>query len=316
LASIVVLDGFTLNPGDLAWSSLAALGDLTVHDRTPPQLTVARCGSAPIVLTNKVVLDAAALAQLPDLRYVGVLATGYNVVDTAAAAAAGVVVTNVPAYSTASVVQLTFALLLELASGVGRHAGLVRAGRWSAGPDFMFTDGPLTELAGLTLGLIGLGQIGLGVARVAQALGLEVLAHTRTPRPSAGVTLVGLDELLAASDIVSLHCPLTDANRGLIDARAIALMKPGAWLLNTARGPLVNEADLAAALNDGRLAGAALDVLSSEPPAPDNPLLTAPNCLITPHLAWASTAARRRLMAEAVANVAAFLAGTPRNVVS
>jgi glycerate dehydrogenase len=314
---IVVLDGHTANPGDLDWRELAALGECTVHARTPRELTVARAADAPLVLTNKVVLDAAVLAALPALRYVGVLATGYNVVDLPAADARGIVVTNIPAYSTASVVQLTFGLLLELTLGVGHHARAVHEGRWAASPDFAFYDWPLVELDGLTLGIVGFGRIGQAVARVAQALGMSVQAHVRSPRPAPdGVRFVDLDTLFATSDVVSCHCPLTPETAGLVNAERLARMKPSAYLLNTSRGPVVNESDLAAALNAGRLAGAGVDVLSTEPPAADNPLLTARNCVITPHVAWATQAARRRLMAIAAANVRAFLAGVPTNVVN
>lgn len=314
---IVVLDGHTGNPGDLSWDALAALGELTVHPRTPADQTVERCAGAAVVLTNKVVLDAGKLAQLPDLRYIGVLATGFNVVDCAAARERGIVVTNVPAYSTASVVQTTFALLFELTHGAGHHAAAVRGGRWAASPDFSFADQPLVELDGLTLGILGFGQIGQAVARAGQAFGLRVQAYVRSARPAPdGVTFVGLDELFVTSDVLSLHCPLTPETQGLVNAARLATMKPSAYLLNTARGPVVDEADLAAALNAGALAGAGLDVLSVEPPRADNPLLSARNCVITPHYAWASVAARRRLMEVAVGNVAAFVAGSPRNVVN
>lgn len=315
---IVVLDGHTLNPGDLSWDELRALGECEIHPRTPPELVTARAAGAEVVLTNKVVLDAATLAALPALRYIGVLATGYNVVDTAAARARGVTVTNVPGYSTKSVAQLTFALLLELTHHVGHHAETVRAGRWSASPDFCYWDFPLVELDGRTLGVVGFGAIGREVARIAAAFGMRVLAHTRRPPnpPPSGVEFVPLEELFACADVVSLHCPLTPETKHLVNAERLARMKPGAFLLNTGRGPLVDEAALAAALNRGELAGAGLDVLSVEPPPPNHPLLTARNCVITPHLAWASEAARRRLLREVVANLRAFLAGSPRNVVN
>jgi len=315
---IVVVDGYTLNPGDLSWAALEALGDCTVHDRTPPERAVERCGGAEIVLTNKVAFGEAVLAALPDLRYVGVLATGYNIVDAAAAARRGVVVTNVPAYSTDSVAQLVFAHLLELAHHVGGHSEGVRGGKWSRCADFAYWDWPLVELAGLTMGVVGFGRIGRAVARLARAFGMEVLAcDVRGDLPGAeSVRLVPMDELFARGDVVSLHCPLTPRTRGLVSAERLATMKPTAFLINTARGPLVDERALADALNAGRLAGAGLDVLSSEPPAADNPLLSARNCCITPHVAWATRSARRRLMAEAVENVRAFLAGWKRNVVS
>jgi glycerate dehydrogenase len=313
---IVVLDGYALNPGDLSWAALEALGECTVHDRSAAADTVNRARRAEIALTNKVVLGRAELAALPALRYIGVLATGYNVVDVAAARERQIAVTNVPAYSTASVAQLTMALLLELAHRVGDHAADVRAGGWSRSPDFCYWKHPLVELAGLTLGIVGLGQIGRAVARLAQAFGMRVIGHTRTTRACEGVEPMELDLLFRTSDVVSLHCPLTPETRHLVDAGRLALMKPTAFLLNPSRGPLVDEQALADALNQGRIAGAALDVLAAEPPAPENPLLATKNCLITPHIAWATRASRQRLMDEAVQNVQAFLAGKPRNVVS
>lgn len=318
---IVVLDGYALNPGDMSWQALAALGNCMVYDRTPKELVVERAAGADVVLTNKVVLAAEQLAQLPQLRYIGVTATGFNVVDVEAARRQNILVTNVPAYSTASVAQLVFALLLELTQQVGHHARLVREGRWSASPDFCFWDRPLVELDGLTLGIVGFGAIGRRVARLAGAFGMEVLVYTAHPekyRQSAegkDARFVGLDELFVASDAVTLHCPLTEETRALVDARRLESMKPTAYLINTGRGPLVDEAALAAALNSGRIAGAGLDVLSAEPPPADNPLLPAANCCITPHIAWATRAARERLMATAVANVRAFVAGQPQNVV-
>jgi glycerate dehydrogenase len=316
---IVVLDGFTLNPGDLSWAALQALGDCAVHERTAPEQTVERARDAEILFTNKVVLGRAEFAHLPRLRYVGVLATGYNVVDVAAARERGIVVTHIPAYGTRSVAQMTFALLLELTQHVGHHAQTVREGRWTRSRDFCYWDAPLVELDGLTLGLVGFGRIGQAVAQCALAFGMKVLAHDPAappPHPPPGVTWADLETVFRESDVVSLHCPLTAGNRGLVNAARLALMKPTAFLLNTARGPLVDEAALAAALNAGRLAGAGLDVLAVEPPRPDNPLLTARNCLITPHLAWATRAARERLLQVAVANLAAFLAGRPANVVA
>lgn len=312
---IVVLDGYTANPGDLDWAPLSALGELVVYERTPAALTLERAAGAQVILTNKVLLGAAEMAALPELRYVGVLATGYNVVDVVAARERGIVVTNVPAYSTPSVAQHVFALLLELTRGVGRHADLVREGRWSASPDFAFWDTPQVELAGLTFGIVGFGAIGQAVARVAQAFGMRVLVQTRTPDSAKwpGVSFVGLDELFAQADVVSLHCPLTDETRHLVNAARLATMKPTAYLINTGRGPLVDESVLAAALQAGQIAGAGLDVLSQEPPLAVNPLLTAPNCVITPHLAWATRAARQRLLDTAAANVRAFVEGHPQN---
>jgi glycerate dehydrogenase len=301
----------------MTWEALQALGPCTVYDRTPAAQTVERARSASVVLTNKTVLDAPVVGQLPLLRYVGVLATGYNVVDVAAARRRGIVVTNVPNYSTASVAQLAFALLLELTHHAGHHSQTVRDGRWPRSVDFCYWDFPLVELAGLTMGLVGLGRIGQTVARIAQAFGMKAIAYDSAPiqPPVPGVRMTDLDTVFRESDVVSLHCPLTAENTGLVNSRTLSLMKPSAFLLNTARGPLVREQDLADALNAGKLAGAGVDVLGVEPPRPDNPLLSARNCVITPHVAWASQAARRRLMAEAVENVRMFLAGTPRNVV-
>ncbi len=320
---IVVLDGYTANPGDLDWQAFSALGELTVHDRTPPGQVVARAAGAEAILTNKTKLDATALKALPQLRYVGVLATGVNVVDLQAARAQGVAVTNVPAYGTASVAQATIALLMELANRVGRHDHAVHAGEWVASEDFCFTRARLTELDGLTLGIVGLGAIGQAVARVAQAFGMRVVAASSgrssapsRPTDSAGIERVPLDELFATADVISLHCPLTPENAGLVNAERLAKMKPTAFLLNTGRGGLIDEAALAAALRAGQLAGAGLDVLSSEPPAADNPLLSAPNCIITPHLAWATQAARRRLLATAAENLRAFAQGKTLNVVN
>lgn len=315
---LVVLDGFTLNPGDLSWDALRALGSCTIYDRTPPDQVVARTAGAEVALTNKTVLNAAQLAALPQLRYVGVLATGTNVVDLAAARAQGIVVTNVPAYSTRSAAQLTLALLLELCHHVGHHAGTVRGGRWSRSADFCYWDHPLVELDGRTIGIVGFGSIGRAVADLARAFGMRVQVQTRRPESvaSPGVKCVDLDELFRTSDVISLHCPLTEQTRHLVNATRLRLMKPTAFLLNTGRGPLVDEEALAAALRAGQLAGAALDVLSVEPPPAHHPLFQAPRCLITPHIAWATDAARKRLMQQAVENVRAFLAGQPINRVN
>ena len=316
--NIVVLDGFTLNPGGLCWNDLKALGSCEIFDRTAPDQIPARCASAEIILTNKVPLAREMIAALPKLRYIGVLATGCNVVDTAAAREHGIAVTNVPDYSTRSVAQLTFALLLELTHHTGHHAQTVREGRWNRSLDFSYSDFPLIELDGLTLGLVGYGRIGREVAKIAHAFGLRVLVHTRTPPAEAtnGLEFVPLDELLRRSDIVSLHCPLTPGTKTLINTGHLAMMKPTAFLLNTSRGPLIDEHALADALNSGRLAGAALDVLSTEPPPVTHPLITAKNCLITPHIGWATAAARQRLMKIAVENMRSFLGGTPQNVVN
>ncbi len=315
--NIAVLDGHTLNPGDLDWSAFEALGTVRVYPRTPPDETVARARDADAVLTNKTRLTAEVLAAIDRLRYVGVLATGYDVVDLAAARRQGVTVTNVPGYASRSVVQATFGLLLELTNAVGHHAGTVREGRWTEAPDFCYWDRPLVELAGQTMGVVGYGAIGRAVAEVARAFGMHVLVHSvPAPAEAEGVTRADLETLFAESDVVSLHCPLTPETAGLVGAERLARMKPTALLLNTARGGLVDEAALAAALREGRLAGAGLDVLSAEPPPANHPLLAVPNCVITPHQAWAGTGSRRRLMAEAARNLRAFLDGRPRNVVT
>lgn len=308
---LVVLDGHTCNPGDLSWEPLERLGALTVYPRTPVELVVERSAAAAVVITNKTSLNAATLEALPRLRGIAVLATGYDVVDVAAAAARGVPVCNVPDYSTNAVAQAVFALLLELRNHTGELAAAVRAGRWQAGPDYSFWDTPIHELADRTLGVVGLGRIGQAVARIGAAFGMRVLGCGLRPGPDR----LPLDTLLAESDVVSLHCPLTAASRKLIDASRLGLMRPEAILINTGRGALIDEPALARALAEGRIAAAALDVLSLEPPSADNPLLRAPNCLITPHVAWASVEARRRLIAETAANVQALLAGAPRNLV-
>ncbi len=315
---IVVLDGSTLNPGDLAWEALKVLGPCAIYDRTEPALVVERACGAKIVLTNKTVLTGATIGQLPQLRYLGVLATGYNVVDIEMAKQRGICVTNVPAYGTASVAQMVFAHLLDFTQHVGEHSRSVHNGDWSRSPDFCYWNYPLVELAGLTMGIVGLGRIGRQVAKLALTLGMKVIYFDVTPDPAApvGVAAVELDTLFRESDVVSLHCPLTQDNRGFINRRRLERMKPTAFLINTSRGPLIDEPALAEALNEGRLAGAGLDVLCEEPPRDDNPLLHAKNCTITPHIAWATKAARQRLMDVAVANVRAFLQGTPQNVVA
>lgn len=316
---IVVLDGYTLNPGDLSWDELETLGDVTVHDRTPPEQVLKRALGADILFTNKTPLSAEVLSQLPDLKFIGVLATGYNIVDTATARKQGIVVSNVPGYSTLSVVQLTFALLLELTLHVQRHSDAVMDGKWARSADFSFWDYPLIELAGKTMGIIGLGSIGEKVADVATAFGMNVIGSKRHPTDQShrpNFRWAELPELLAQSDVVSIHTPLLPETKGLINKDNLARMKPTAFLLNTSRGPLVVEQDLADALNNDVIAGAGIDVLSTEPPAADNPLFKAKNCLITPHIAWASTEARTRLMAITVANLAAFLQGKPVNVVN
>jgi len=314
---IVVLDGYTLNPGDLSWQDLEALGPCSVHDRTPADLVVSRAREAEIVLTNKTVLSAAVIADLARLKYITVLATGYNVVDVAAARQRKIPVSNVPAYGTESVAQMVFAHLLHLTQHIAEHAQTVGAGRWSANPDFCYWDYPLVELSGLTLGIVGLGRIGRATAKLACAFGMKVIYHDiREDVSAAEARAVDLDTLFRESDVVTLHCPLTEENRGMVNAQRLNLMKPGAFLINTSRGPLADERALAEALNSGRIAGAGLDVLSDEPPGADNPLLHARNCTITPHIAWATRAARERLLQTTVDNVAAFLKGTPQNVVN
>jgi len=314
--NIVILDGFTANPGDLSWDALAKLGPLTVHDRTDDADIVARARDARIVLTNKTVLSREVIAALPKLECICVLATGYNVVDVAAARDHGVTVCNVPEYSTPNVAQAVFALILELTNRTGHHDRTVHEGRWAACEDFCYWDGDLVELAGLTLGIVGYGRIGQAVARVGRAFDMRILAHRRSVTGTIeGGAYADLDRLFNESDIVSLHCPLTPDTKELVNAARLARMKQTAFLINTARGGLVNEGDLAAALNAGTIAGAGLDVLTVEPPAASNPLLTTRNCVITPHIAWATRNARRRLIAATVGNVKAFLDGTPRNVV-
>lgn len=316
---IVVLDGYTLNPGDLSWDELKKLGKVTVYDRTRAEDVVDRAEGAEIILTNKTVIDREKIESLPNLKYIGVLATGYNVVDLEVAKERGIAVTNIPAYSTASVAQMVFALLLAITNGVEHYTLENRSGRWSRSADFCYWDSTLIELAGKRFGIIGFGNIGQNVAQIALAFGMKVLALTSK---AAGELPAGvekgssLDVLLSESDVVSLHCPLTESTRHIINAETLSKMKPSAILINTGRGPLIDEAALAEALNRGELRGAGVDVLSTEPPMADNPLLSARNCLVTPHIAWATVEARRRLMETAVSNVASFLAGKPENVVS
>lgn len=315
---IVILDGYTLNPGDLSWGKLERLGQVTVYDRTPPGLMLERAADAEVLLTNKVAFSAETISQLPALRYIGVLATGYNIVDVMAAAQHGVTVTNVPTYATVAVAQMTFALLLGLCHHVQAHSDAVRNGEWTRCPDFCFWKFPLVELAGKIMGIIGFGRIGRQVAHIASALGMSVLAADVAKTEAEHATDFAWAEipaLLKQSDVVSLHCPLTPETEGLINRETIALMKRSAFLINTSRGGLVVDADLADALNEGQIAGAALDVLSVEPPQPDNPLLSAKNCLTTPHIAWAAKESRARLMHTAIENVEAFLSGRPVNVV-
>ena len=308
--NIVVLDGYTLNPGDLSWDALRELGSCEIYDRSAPDEIVPRSTSAEIVLTNKVKLNGEYISSVPTLKYIGVTATGYNIVDVAAARERKVIVTNVPTYGTQSVAQMTFALLLELTQHVGHHAQTVREGRWTRSPDFCYWDYPLIELDGLTLGIIGFGRIGKMVGQLAEAFGMKVLTYSRK-QPVAE-----METLFRRSDIISLHCPLTPQTEHLVNEKRLAWMKPTAFLLNTSRGPLIDESALAKALNEGRIAGAGLDVLAVEPPTADNPLLRAKNCLITPHIAWATRAARSRLMEAVVENVRAYLTGESKNVVT
>jgi len=315
---IVVLDGYTLNPGDLSWDGLKDLGDVTIYDYTPADQIVARAQGAEILFTNKTPLMADTLAQLDKLTYIGVLATGYNVVDVKAAAARGVAVTNNPTYGTSSVAQMVFALLLELCHHVQLHSDAVRAGEWSESRDFCFWKTPLVELQGKTIGIVGFGRIGRQVARIADAFGMRILAQDKFQGPApdlADFRWAELDELLAQSDVVSLHCPLFPDTAGLINQETLARMKPSAFLINTSRGGLIVDQDLSDALNRNQIAGAALDVLSVEPPPADNPLLKAKNILITPHISWATGEARARLMGIAVDNLKAYLAGKPVNVI-
>lgn len=318
MKNIVVLDGYTLNPGDLDWKPLHALGNVTIYDRTKESEVASRAIDADIILTNKAIVSAATISQLPKLEYIGVIATGYNVVDVKAATTRQIKVTNVPAYGTAAVAQFTFALILELCNHVGLHADSVRAGEWSRNPDFSYWKAPLHELEGKVLGIVGLGQIGQAVARIALAFGMRVIAHHKYPERDKmeGVTFVTLEHCFAASDIVSLHCPLNEQNRGFVNRALLNTMKPDALLINTSRGALVNEQDLANALNNERIAGAGLDVLAIEPPASDHPLMHARHCLITPHIAWAAREARERLLNTVIENLRSFLSGRPKNLLN
>lgn len=310
---ICILDGYSLNPGDLDWSSVERLGDVTLFDRTPADKIVERAADADIVLTNKVPFSADTLRQLPRLRFICVLATGYNIIDTEAAARQGVVVANIPAYSTMSVAQMAFAHILNITNHVASYAREVADGKWTNCPDFCFWDSALTELAGKTMGIVGLGNTGMATARIAVAMGMKVVAMTSKSADTLpeGITPAPLDDVLASADVVSLHCPLTPSTRHLINAASIAKMKPSAILINTGRGPLVDEQAVADALNGGRLAAFGADVLSQEPPRGDNPLLSARNCFLTPHIAWATLEARTRLMSTATENVRQFIAGEP-----
>lgn len=310
---ICILDGYSLNPGDLDWSPVERLGDVTLFDRTPADKIVERAADADIVLTNKVPFSADTLRQLPRLRFICVLATGYNIIDTEAAARQGVVVANIPAYSTMSVAQMAFAHILNITNHVASYAREIADGKWTNCPDFCFWDSALTELAGKTMGIVGLGNTGMATARIAVAMGMKVVALTSKSADTLpeGITPAPLDDVLASADVVSLHCPLTPSTRHLINAASIAKMKPSAILINTGRGPLVDEQAVADALNGGRLAAFGADVLSQEPPRGDNPMLSARNCFLTPHIAWATLEARTRLMSTATENVRQFIAGEP-----
>jgi len=315
--TIVVLDGYCLNPGDLSWERLEELGNCTIYHRSDPEHIAVRLGDANIVLTNKAALGQSVLANHSALKYIGVTATGYNIVDVQAARELGILVTNVPSYGTASVAQMVFAHLLNLTQRVADHAQSVRQGRWAESPDWCFWDFPLLELEGMTMGIVGYGRIGRATAQLASAFGMRVLAHSRSPiAASEEVRAVDLETLFRESDVVSLHCPLTPVTAQLVNREQLALMKASAFLINTSRGQLVDESALADALNSGRLAGAGLDVLEIEPPSDRNPLYTAKNCFITPHIAWATRSSRQRLLDAAIDNVAAFLRGRPQNVVN
>lgn len=314
---IVVLDGYTLNPGDLNWEKFSEIGELKVYDRTSPQDILERTTDANIVLTNKTVLTAENIAAMNKVEYIGVLATGVNVVDLEYTKKTGITVTNVPGYSGSSSAQMVFALILELTNRVGYHSQTVTDGKWSASKDFCYWDYPLVELEGITLGIVGYGGIGKAVARIGLAFGMNILIYNRSVPPDLpdGITYSDLDNLIHSSDIISLHCPLTPQTKGMINKESLAQMKKTAYLINTSRGPLIVENDLADFLNEGRIAGAAMDVLYVEPPDKNCPLLTAKNCYITPHIAWATIASRERLMSIAVENIKSYLAGNPQNVV-
>jgi glycerate dehydrogenase len=312
---LVVLDGYTLNPGDLSWDRLRSLAEVEIFDRTSPDEVISRAKGASLLLVNKVKLPAATIEALPDLRYIGVLATGYDVVDSAAAAKRGIAICNVPGYGTPSVAQHVFALLLEMANGTGCY-GAVTPKKWSQSVDFCFYEHPLVELSGKTLGILGYGTIGRAVAGIGRALGMKIMIHARRTVTEPGVTAVDVPTLFRESDVLTLHCPATPETRQIVNAEHLKLMKPTSFLINTARGVLIDETALADALNRGQIACAGLDVLSAEPPPTTNPLLQAKNCLITPHVAWASLEARQRLMDQVVANVEAFLAGSPINDVT
>lgn len=315
---IVILDGYVANSGDLSWHEIASQGELTVYDRTSPDEVIARCSGATAVFTNKVIIDAETIAALPDLKFIGVLATGYNNVDIEAARRAGIIVSNVPAYSTMSVAQLVFAMLLTICNRVSDYSASVGAGRWASCDDFSYRLGPIEELDGKTMAVYGLGNIGRRVAAIADAFGMHVVSCTSQPAENLPpyIEKVSRDEMFRRADVLSLNAPLTATNRHFVNAATIALMKPTAIVINTARGPLVDEEALADALASGRLAFAAVDVLAVEPPRQGSPLIGLDNCIVTPHVAWQSTDARRRLLDVSAANLRAFLAGAPQNVVN
>ena len=315
---IVVLDGYTANPGDLSWNELEALGECVVYNRTAPAEVMERLAGAEVALTNKVVITAEHMEALPELKYIGVMATGYNIVDVEAARSRGIVVTNIPAYSTSSVAQMVFAHVLNITQNVHHHSAEVHKGRWTNSEDFCFWDTPLIELRDKKIGLIGLGNTGSNTARVAMGFGMKVCAYTSKShfQLPPEIKKMELDEIFRECDIVSLHCPLNDSTYHMVNAARLATMKPSAILINTGRGPLVNEQDLADALNEGKIYAAGVDVLSTEPPHADNPLLSAKNCYITPHIAWATVAARKRLMGILVENLKSYIAGKPANNVA
>ena len=315
--NIVVLDGYTLNPGDLSWAELESIGLTVIYDRSSSTEVLPRAADAGILLTNKTEITRAHLERLPNLKYIGVLATGTNIVDLKAARERNIRVTNVPGYGTNSVAQTAIALLLELTQHVGHHAQTVRESRWVRSPDWCYWDRPLIELNGLTMGIVGFGRIGQAVGDLAKAFGMNLLAFNPRPKPApAAIRFVTLENLFRQSDVVSLHCPLTAETQNMVNARSLSWMKESAFLLNTSRGQLIDERALAEALNSDKLAGAGLDVLSQEPPSQENPMLTAKNCLITPHFAWATRAARARLLEIAIKNIRAFLNAKPENVVN
>ncbi|MBE9465474.1 D-2-hydroxyacid dehydrogenase [Dyadobacter subterraneus] len=315
--NIVILDGYTLNPGDLDWAPISNLGNTTIYDRSTADEIVERAKDADVVLVNKVILNDTLLSQLPKLKYIGVCATGYNNIDIVSTKKHGIIVTNVKAYGPASVAQHTFALLLALVNRIETHSQSVFQGEWSASADFAYWKTPLVELSGKTMGLIGLGDIGSQVAGIALAFGMKVIAYRKNPGQTNNpdIEMVSLEELFKNSDVISLHCPLTDETKNIINKNSLSSMKPGSYLLNTGRGPLINEEDLAKALADKTIAGAGLDVLSTEPPVSSNPLLSAPNCVITPHIAWASFESRKRLLQMVADNLKSFSQGNPVNTV-